>query len=594
MSPEQAKGRAVDKRADIWAFGVVLHEMLTGRRLFDAEDMSETLAAVLTRDVSMTTLPAAIPARLRALLRDCLIRDPRQRLRDIGDARIALEQIIAGAPDDVATPALVTAAVVPAWRRALPWAVAGGAVIAAGVLLLWSPWRAEKPVDRPLARLDVDLGADVSLPPLIPGENSIAISPDGTRLAYASGNPSKLFTRRLDQSKAVELPGTQGARSPFFSPDGQWVGFSARGKVNKISVEGGSVVPLGDNSAFAGASWSEDGSIFVSEAIARGLLRFPAGGGPPESVLALGAGVVAFAHPQILPGGKAILFATGSPRDLDKPTIEVLTLADRHRKIVARGGNSPRYLATSSGSGHLVYVDKATLFAIPFDLDTLKTRGTAVPVMDDVAYQGVTGSGQFDVSRTGTLVYRRGGGDASAMRAVQWLDPAGRKEPLRAQPGLYANPSLSPDGTRVALAVADGGGQDIWVYDQRRDAMTRLTFGGTLYFFSAWSPDGRHVVFSALGNGIFQARADGAGQPQALTLSKAGQIPGSFTPDGKRLAYAEGTGNNLQIWTVPLEDQGGQLKAGKPEPFLTSHRPAPVVLARRAMAGVSIERVGTG
>ena len=253
---------------------------------------------------------------------------------------------------------------------------------------------------------------------------------------------------------------------------------------------------------------------------------------------------------------------------MDKITIEVLTLADRHRKIVARGGASPRYLATSNGAGHLVYVNKATLFAIPFDLDTLETRGTAVPVLDDVAYNALVGSGEFDVSRTGTLVYRRASGGASALTTLQWVDPTGKKEPLRAKPGAYQDPSLSPDGKRVALTVTEGGSQDVWVYDPQRDAMTRLTFGGAVYRYPRWSPDGHYVVFSSVGNGIFQARADGASQPQALTQSKAIQVPWSFTPDGKRLAYFER--RDGQIWTVPLEDQGGQLKAGTPEPFLKS------------------------
>jgi hypothetical protein len=419
------------------------------------------------------------------------------------------------------------------------------------------------------------LGADVSLPSLTSGGTSVAISPDGTRLVYASGTPVKLFTRRLDQPKATELPGTQGASSPFFSPDGQWVGFPSGSKLNKISVEGGAVVPLGDIGNLAGASWGEDGSILVSEAFGKGLLRMPAGGGPPETVAPLGNGErdllkrYQLRLPQILPGGKAVLFSAVIPEGFDTNTIEVLTLADRHRKILVRGGASPRYLPTSGGTGHLVYVNKATLFAIPFDLDTLETRGPAMPVLDDVAYQAQTGTGQFDVSRTGTLVYRRASG-ASAMMTVQWVDPTGRKAPLQAKPGVYGSPRLSPDGERLALTVIEGGSQDVYAYEPQRDLMTRLTLGGAVsYRDLRWSPDGLYVVFSSAGNGVFQARADGASQPHALAPNKPNQFPGSFTPNGKRLAYTEFAGNN-QIWTVPLEDQGGQLKAGKPEQFLKS------------------------
>jgi serine/threonine-protein kinase len=570
MSPEQAKGRAADRRSDVWAFGVVLYEMLTGRRAFEGEDVSDTLAFILTREPDWVTLPADTPPPIRRLLRRCLEKDRTRRLDSAADARLEIDEALTAPP--VADGAAAPLGLAPraAWSRALPWMLGASTLGLAAALVLWAPWRAERPVDRPLARLDVDLGADVSLPVPSAFGPSVVISPDGTRLVYASGTPVKLFTRRLDQPNATELPGTQGASRPFFSPDGQWVGFPTLGKLNKISVEGGAVVPLGDvNFAnFGGASWGEDGSIVLSELLGKGLLRIPAAGGQAEIVAPLGNGELALALPQLLPGGKAILFtAAGAPRDLDAFTIEVLTLADHRRKILVRGGQSPRYLPTSSGVGHLVYVNKATLFAIPFDPDTLETRRAAVPVLNDVAYQSNSGTGQFDVSRTGTLVYRRAGGGVSGMATLQWVDPSGKTEPLLAKPGAYVFASLSPDGRRVALMVAEGG-QNVWVYDPQRDIMTRLTFGG-LHSYPRWSPDGQSVVFASLGNGIFQMRTDGASQPHALTQSKPLQIPWSFTPDGKRLAYIETVGN-LQIGTVPLEDQRGQWKAGTPEPWLKS------------------------
>jgi WD40 repeat protein len=568
MSPEQAKGRVADRRSDVWAFGVVVYEMLTGQRAFKGEDVSDTLAFILTREPDWATLPADTPPLIRRLLRRCLEKDRTRRLDSAADARLEIDEALA-APSVVDGGALQTlAAPRVAGLRVLTWTLAASTLgLAVALVLLWAPWRAEKPVDRPLARLDVDLGADVSLPALGIGGSSVAISPDGTRLVYASGTPVTLFTRRLDQPKATELPGTQGAIGPFFSPDGQWVGFVTDGKLNKISVEGGAVVPLGDLRGFAGASWGEDGTILVSEALGKGLLRMPAGGAPPETVAPLGNGERVLAFPEILPGGKAVLFSAVTTPDVDKMTIEVLTLADRHRKILVRGGVFPRYLPTSGGAGHLVYVNKATLFAIPFDLDKLETRGPAVPVLDDLAYLAQNGVGHFDISRTGTLVYRRA--SASAMTTVQWVDPTGRKDSLQAKPRVYGFPRLSPDGKRIALTVIEGGSQDVWVYDPQRDAMTRLTFGGGLYSYPSWSPDGQYVVFSSAGRGVFQARADGASQPHALTQSKGDQYPGSFTPYGKRLAYVEPAGNP-QIWTVPVEDQGGQLKAGKPEPFLKS------------------------
>jgi len=264
-----------------------------------------------------------------------------------------------------------------------------------------------------------------------------------------------------------------------------------------------------------------------------------------------------------------VLFAVDNAGAVDKTTIDVVTLIDRQRKTVVRGGASPRYLATANGAGHLVYVNGATLFAIAFDLKALTTRGTAVPVVDDVAHEFLVGTGQFDVSRTGTLVYRRATAGASTLMTMHWVDAAARREPLLEKPSSLTDLSLSPDGTRVALTVTEGSSQDVWVFDPRRDAMTRLTFGGATFRFPRWSPDGRHVVFASAGNGIFQARADGSSQPQALTQSKNLQYPSSFAPDGRRLAFEEITGRS-QIWTVPLEDVGGQLKAATPEPFLKS------------------------
>src|SRR6185436_2501924 len=227
----------------------------------------------------------------------------------------------------------------------------------------------------------------------------------------------------------------------------------------------------------------------------------------------------------------------------------------------------PRYLASSGGTGHLVYVNRATLFAVPFDLATLETRGTAVPVLDDVAYVSQTNAGLFAVSRAGTLIYRRARSAAPAMRTMQWVSASdgvtSKKEPLRPTPGAYRMPRLSPDGKRIALDISEGANQDIWVFDPQRDALTRLTFDG-INQSPVWSPSGQYIVFDKIGQGIFQARADDASQPKALMPSGVPQLLWSFTPDGKQLAYWE----RNQIWTVALEDQGGQLKAGTPAPFL--------------------------
>src|SRR5262249_16132456 len=298
MAPEQARGKTVDKRADIWAFGVVLYEMLTGTRAFGDDDVSMTLSKILQREPDFDALPPSVPARVSQVIRVCLRKDPKQRVGDIRDVRLALEgafETVAPQPTAAAAPRSVVA-------RDLPWAVAAVLVVALGVAV-WAPWRAEKPTDRPLVRLDVDLGADVAFPPVaLP--NTIAISPDGTRLVYVSGTPRRLFTRRLDQPKATELPGTQGGMGwPFFSPDGLWVGFSDGRKINKISVEGGAVVPVGEVDNFAGADWAQDGSIVVGDAFGKGLLQFSQAGGSLKIVRPLGNGEVGLGSRHVLPVG---------------------------------------------------------------------------------------------------------------------------------------------------------------------------------------------------------------------------------------------------------------------------------------------------
>jgi predicted Ser/Thr protein kinase len=556
MSPEQASGKPVDKRADIWSFGVVLWEMLTGKRLFEGETVSHTLAAVLTKEPDWKQLPARTPSAILRLLRRCLERDLKRRLPDIGSARLEIDEALGKVDEEPAAPS--------GQAKGMPYliaAVVGLGLIAVGALY----WRATRPVERPLVRLDVDLGPDVSLPGLNAAPDNVRLSPDGTRLVYLSGNPARLFTRRLDQPTTAELPGTEGASVPFFSPDGQWVGFFAANKVNKISVAGGAVVPLADYPFIGGGNWGADGSIILGSALNSGLVRVPESGGMPTRLTELAKGELGHLYPQILPGGKAALFVVYESLDVEHASIEVISLADRRRKVLVRGGTAPRYLPT----GHLVYSNKGTLFAVPFDPVRLETHGTAVPVLDNVAYSRL-GEAHYDSSATGTLVYRKGGGSAtSTMRTIQWVDAAGRKEPLQRKPGEYQNPRLSPDGKRLVVIVRDGANQDLWVYDLQRDALTRLTFGGTFPISVAWSPDGQYVVFGSVGSGILWTRADGSGQPQTLIESKDILVPSSFSRDGKRLAYFEVT-KGAEIFTVAVEEKDRQLKAGKPESFLKS------------------------
>ncbi len=428
-----------------------------------------------------------------------------------------------------------------------------------GGLAVWYVKSSEREVLRPLVRLDVDLGPDISLGS--PYGADAIISPDGTRLVYVS--QGRLFTRRLDQPTATELAGTQGALEPFFSPDGQWVAFFTAGNLQKISVDGGSAITLCSANNGRGGSWGEDGNIIATLNGVSGLSRIPSAGGPPTPVTDLQNGEITHRWPQILPGGKAVLFtASATTGAFDGANIEVMSLSDHRRKTLVRGGTYGRYLP----SGHLVYVNRGTLFAVPFDVDRLEVHGTPAPVLDQVGYNAGQGYAELDFSQTGTLIYRSGGA-GGGLFTVAWLDGAGKEQPLLAKPGAYSRPSLSPDGQRLALEVTDVSGQDIWVYDWQRDTMTRLTFTGTAQD-AVWTPDGRYIAFTALGEGMSVTRSDGSGKPQPLTQTKNQQYPWSFTPDGKRLALMELGATGYHLWTVPLETDGMGLRAGKPEVFL--------------------------
>jgi Tol biopolymer transport system component len=558
MAPEQAKGKAADKRSDIWSFGVILYEMLTGKRLFQGESTVEILGGVLNKDPDIS----AAPPRVHKLLRWCLEKDRKQRLASISDARRMLSGDSSGADEPAA-------AIAPLRSRIGRWTGIAAALLAVvAASSSWIAWRATRPVDRPLMRFSADLGPEAVEGPRI----TAAISPDGTRLAFAargSAGNQQLATRLLNQAQATLLAGTENAADPFFSPDGRWIGFFTSGKMKKISVQGGAPFTLCDAPDARGASWGEDGWIVVNPSAASGLSRVPEAGGTLQVITKPGdKGEVAQRWPQILPGSQAVLF-TGNTflTGFDNAAIEVLSLKTGQWKVVQRGGYAGRYLP----SGHLVYIHQGTLFAVGFNLDRLEVRGTPAPLLENVAGNEVFGTGQYDVARNGTLVYLSGK-SSTASWPVAWMDSTGNTKPLLAAPGQYYFPRFSPDGKRLALAVGPFAGGDIQLYDWQRDTMTRLTFTqGNLA--PVWTPDGKHIAFRSLSPGasfVRWIRADGAGEAQPLMEENSVLVPYSFSPDGKRLAFAKsGMDTGFDLWTLPLDISDPEHpKPGKPELFL--------------------------
>ena len=572
MSPEQARGKAVDKRTDIWAFGCVLYELLAGKQAFNGDDITDILAAVVRADPDWQALPPATPVKIRDLLRRCLQKDKTLRLQAAGDARIEIHEALS------APLTAVAATAVPAtrdWRDRLAWATAASMTVIAIALAIGFVLRAPKPPQPlPAVRLSAEIGADAGL--YIGNGTSAILSPDGTRLALiASGSDQKrrIYLRSLDQLLATTLSGTEGADGAFFSPDGQWIGFFADGKLKKISVQGGAAVALCEAPNARGGSWGDDGTIVFTPDNRAALSKVSSAGGGPQPLTTLDtqAGEVTQRWPQVLPGSKAVLFTSSAHgNDYEDADIVVYSMASGQRKTVQRGGFHARYLP----SGHMVYMREGTLFAVPFDLKQLEATGQPAPILEGVVTTP-SGGAEFSVSQTGNLVYVAGG-SAGQNVSIYWMDREGKFTPLRETPGGYSNPAFSPDGKRLALDINDGKRRDVWVYDWERDTLTRLTFAGEVNGYPTWTPDGQRIVYSSQEKGgtpnLWWIRSDGGGNAQRLAESKAFQAAGSWRPDSKVLAFRQqnpGTGSD--ILTLPIEgNEKSGWKLGEPKPFVNS------------------------
>jgi Tol biopolymer transport system component len=570
MSPEQAKGKQVDKRTDIFAFGAVLYELLTGKPAFHGEDVGDILASVVNTEPAFDALPANISPSVRVLLQRCLRKDRRQRTPDAATIRIEIEDAIAAPKDSVASQA---APATRGRRERVAW------VVVAGVLALTTiafaigfVVRAPKP-PQPM-RLSAEIGAEASLYTGL--GSSVILSPDGTRLAFvasSSDQKRRIYVRSLDLLQATALPGTENARDPFFSPDGQWLGYFADGKLKKIAVQGGAAVTLCDAPGDRGGSWGEDGTIVFEPDNRAALSKVSSAGGTPQPLTTLDkqAGEITQRWPQVLPGGKAVLFTSNThANNFEDSEIVVYSIASGQRKTVQRGGFYARYLP----SGHLVYMHEGTLFAVPFDLQRLTMTGQPAPILEGVlAAPGLAGA-QFSFSETGNLVYVTGEGISTA--SIYWMDREGKFTPLREALANYTNPVFSPDGKRLALQIYDGKRPDIWVYEWERDTLTRLTFAGEANAYPAWTPDGQRITYSSQEKGgsynLWWIRADGAGDAQRLAESNQPQYADSWRPDGKVLAFTQtNPGTSNDVLTLPMEgNEKSGWKPGEPKPFVNS------------------------
>ncbi len=553
MSPEQASGKFLDKRTDVWAFGVVFFEMLTGRRLFGDNTASHTLADVLLGPIDFAKIPAHTPRAIRDLLRRCLARDPRKRLRDIGEARIAIDEALSHG-DRV--DAVVTR------PGTMPWTVAGAAlVVIAALLIQLAPWRRSSVPDRPLIRLESSLGPSA----LGPDVSSIAISPDGTRLVYSiRGADGKLLlaSRLLDSGVITPLPGTEGGATPFFSPDSKSIGFVADNKLKTVSLAGGIPVVVSDVTTFRGAGWGEHGEIIASLFTTGGLQSLPLAGGPSRALTSLAPDQFLHLRPQVLPGGHAVLFtASPSTVSLEDGSIQVVALDDVAGKpgavtTVLSPGHSGRYVPTMGATGHLVYLRKGVFYAVAFDPVGLKTSGMPVPMLEDMADAPRLEVDPFSVSGDGTLVYRSGRPTDPAF-PILWMDQSGQTEPLVKTAGFYSYPSFSPDGKRLAVVADTGRGQEIMVYDIAQDILTRVTFTGSQKRAPVWSPDGLHLAYSSAGppsEHLAWIRADGSGESQVLLETKSRSSALVMSPDGKLLAFHDNKPDgDTDMWTLPLD-----------------------------------------
>lgn len=572
MAPEQFEGKDADARSDIWAFGAVLYEMVTGQKAFQGKSYASLAGAILSADPAPMSVKPFTPAWLEQLVRRCLAKDAEDRYQSMRDVVL-----------DLRTPMMEVAAAGPSKAARLPWVVAI-ATLLLGALAGWYGNAARPVPSHPLMRLNVETAPDTPLTRVDVGStfggNMLALSPDGARLALtlrSADGKVRLHVRLLNQDKVTPLAGTENADSPFFSPAGDWIGFFAEGKLKKIAVAGGAAVTLCDAPSGRGGSWGDDGNIIAALNSSSVLSRISSGGGTPIPVTQLSTGEVTHRWPQVLPGSQAVLFTASaqlSASGYDDAKIDVMLLRNGERKTIQQGGFYARYLSSATGqngTGHLVYLRQSTLYAAPFHPGRLASMGVPVAILEDVSSTLAAG-GDYAFAQNGVFVYLSGK-ESQAVWPISWVDHSGRTQALHAPPGQYSSPRFSPDGKRLVFSMRTGNGADIWVKDVDRDTPSRLSFLPGVNLEPVWSPDGKNIVFSSsnpAAPGLYAVRSDGSGEARLIAAGKGGQTPSSFSPNGKHLAISQiGHGGTRDIFTIPVEADSGPdalgIRLGKAE-----------------------------